>query len=172
MKTILVVEDNKEIRDEICDIFKMENYNVLEASDGLEGYTTALSEMPDIIISDILMPVLDGYKMYEELKNNSLTDKIPIIFLSALASNNDIRKGMNIGADDYLTKPIIPDDLILATTNKLEKYAKFDEKVEELKMDISNALHHELRTPLNGLIGFSDYLKERVNEIGKVCQEE
>lgn len=172
MKTILVVEDNNEIREDICDIFKMEEFHVLEASNGQEGYIKALDHLPDIIISDILMPKLDGFKMYEELKKNALTDCIPIIFLSALCTDKDIRKGINIGADDYLKKPVSPEDLISATNIKLEKYAKNDEKYESFKIDLTNTLHHELNTPLNGIIGFSDYLKERLFEISKEDMKE
>ena len=165
MKTILVVEDNNEIREEICDIFKMESYNVIEANTGLDGFMKATTELPDLIISDLMMPVLDGFKMYKELKKNNLTDSIPVVFLSALSSDDDIRKGMNFGADDYLTKPINPDDLINATSSKLEKYSKINDKVEDVKISLTNILHHELNTPLNGIIGFSDYLKDRVYEI-------
>ncbi|MCD4793683.1 MAG: response regulator [Bacteroidales bacterium] len=167
MKTILIVEDSNEIREEISDIFKMENYNVFEASNGHEGYIAAINEIPDLIISDILMPLVNGYGMYERLKENPLTDNIPVIFLSALSSDNDIRKGMNLGADDYLTKPLIPKDLILAANNKLEKYAKIESKVENLKINITEVLQHELRTPLNGIVGFSDYLRERVFDLPK-----
>lgn len=165
MKTILVVEDNDEIREEISDIFKMENYQVLEAVNGHEGYITATNEVPDLIISDILMPLLDGYRMYEKLRENPLTDTIPVIFLSALSSENDIRTGMNLGVDDYLTKPVVPDELILAANSKLEKYAKIGDKVENLKINITDILQHELRTPLNSILGFSDYLKERVTDL-------
>ena len=172
MKTILVVEDNKDIRDEICGMFKMVDFNILEASNGLEGYMTAIDKIPDIIISDIRMPVFDGYKMYEELKKNILTDSIPIIFLSALTTDQDIRKGMNIGVDDYLKKPVSPDDLIKAINTKLEKYAKNDEKYENLKIDLTNILHHELNTPLNGIIGFSDFLKERLFDMSKEDMKE
>jgi len=167
MKTILIVEDNDSIRDEICDIFTMENYKVINATNGLDGYIKATSELPDIIISDLMMPIWDGYKMFREIKKNTLTDNIPIIFLSALSADDDIRKGMNIGADDYLTKPIKTDDLIKATTSRLQKHSKLNKKTDELKIDITNVLYHELNTPLNGIIGFSDYLVGEIDTISK-----
>jgi len=167
MKKILVVEDNHEIREEICDIFKMENYNVIEAETGLDGFMKATNELPDLIISDIMMPVLDGFRMVKELKKNNFTNCIPVVFLSALSSDEDIRIGMNLGADDYLTKPINPNDLINATSSKLDKYSKVDEKFEDVKTSLTNILYHELNTPLNGIIGFSDYLKTNVYEIRK-----
>jgi len=167
MKTILIVEDNKSIRNEIVDVFKMENYNVIEASNGLDGYVKAINELPDIIVSDLIMPILNGFEMFKQLRNNELTELIPIIFLSALSSDENIRKGMNLGADDYLTKPISPSNLILATANKLEKYSKVETKFDKLKINITNILYHELNTPLNGIIGFSDYLRTRVYEMQK-----
>lgn len=165
MKTILVVEDNHEIREEISEIFEMENYTVLQAKDGLEGFVCAYENLPDLIISDIMMPVTDGYGMYRKLKNNSLTEKIPIIFLSALNTNKDIRKGMNLGADDYLTKPVSANDLIDAAHSKIEKSNQYKKQYEDLKVKLLDILHHELRTPLNGIVGFSDYLKDRINDL-------
>ncbi len=167
MKTILIVEDNKEVRNEISDVFKMENFNVIEANNGLEGYLKGVHNLPDIIISDIMMPVLDGYKMYKEFKKNSMTEQIPIIFLSALSSDDDIRKGMNLGAEDYLTKPINPDDLILATESRLKKYEKIEKRFDTVKTNITNILYHEINTPLNGIIGFSDFLRTQVDELSK-----
>ncbi len=167
MKTILIVEDNKEVRNEISDIFKMENFNVIEAENGMDGYLKGVHNLPDIIISDIMMPVLDGYKMYKEFKKHSMTEQIPIIFLSALSSDDDIRKGMNIGAEDYLTKPINPNDLIHATESRLKKYDKIEKRFDSVKTNITNILYHEINTPLNGIVGFSDFLRTQVDELSK-----
>ncbi|MBN2757043.1 MAG: response regulator, partial [Bacteroidales bacterium] len=152
MKTILVVEDTLAIREEICDILKMENFNVLEAKNGLEGLHIAKENIPDLILSDILMPVLDGFQFIKELKKYAATENIPVIFLSAKANKDDIREGMNLGADDYLTKPLSPDDLLISINNKLEKQERFDKKMQNLRENISNFLPHELRTPLNGIL--------------------
>ena len=144
-------------------IFIMENYNVIEASDGKEAYSLAIKENPDLIITDIIMPEYNGYTLFEKLKNNPVTDTIPVIFLSALSSQNDIRIGMNLGADDYLTKPINQNYLIYAAKNKIDKYSKIQNKFEHLKVNLTEILHHELRTPLNGIIGFSDFLVESID---------
>lgn len=165
MKTIMLVEDNNEVRNEIYDVFKMEGFDVIEAVNGLEGYLKATNNLPDIIISDIMMPVLNGYKMLQELKNNPITAQIPIIFLSALSSDQDIRKGMNLGAEDYLKKPINTEYLIQATKNKLKKISKFHEQYDNIKTNITNILYHELNTPLSGIIGFSDYLRTQAHEL-------
>jgi len=167
MKTILVVEDNTEVRNEIADVFKMEDFEVIEAGNGLDGYIKAVNYLPDIIVSDIMMPILNGYKMYKELKNNANTDQIPVIFLSALSSNEDIRKGMNTGADDYLIKPVNPDDLINAAESKLKKAVEFENKFNDVKINITNILYHEINTPLNGILGFSDYLRTKSDELSK-----
>ena len=165
MKKILIVEDNEDVRNELIDIFRMEGFDVSEAVNGLDGYLKASNTLPDLIVSDIMMPVIDGYKMFKELKKNSLTEDIPVIFLSALSSERDVRKGMESGAEDYLKKPVNPDDLIQTTKNKLSKYAKLNKRYEEAKTNIINILHHELNTPLNGVIGFSDYLRTRADEL-------
>jgi two-component system sensor histidine kinase/response regulator len=165
MKTILIVEDTKEIREEICDIFIMENFNVLEACDGKEAYSIAIDQIPDLIITDIIMPEYNGYTLFEKLKDNPVTDTIPVIFLSALSSQNDIRIGMNLGADDYLTKPVNPNFLIYAAKNKLEKYTKIQNKLEHLKVSLTQILHHELRTPLNGIIGLESIDIMKIEEV-------
>lgn len=160
MKKILVVEDTEAIREEITDILKMEGFEVIEAINGLEGLNKVRTENPDIIISDILMPKLDGYQMLKELRKHSLTDSIPLIFLSAKAEKKDIREGMNLGAEDYLVKPLSPDDLISAVQNKLKKQEVINQKINGLRKNISQSLPHELLTPLNGIFGFSSILKD------------
>jgi two-component system sensor histidine kinase/response regulator len=160
MKKILVIEDMAAIREEIADILKMEGFQVFEAADGLEGLNKAKTIIPDIIVSDILMPKLNGYQMLRELQKQYITENIPLIFLSAKAEKSDIRKGMNLGADDYLTKPLSPDDLIKAINNKLTKQELFNKKIDELRINISRSFPHELRTPLHGILGFSSILKD------------
>ena len=172
MKKLLVVEDTQDVREEICDILKMEDYEVLNAENGLEAMKIAKSELPDLIVSDIMMPIVDGYQFFKELKKFPSTENIPIIFLSAKADNEDIRYGMNLGADDYLTKPLSPENLIISVKNKLQKAEKYNEKLEELRKNISNFLPHELKTPLNGILGFSEYLKNSISDISREEMEE
>jgi two-component system sensor histidine kinase/response regulator len=160
MKKILVIEDTAAIREEIVDILEMEGFQVFEAADGLEGLNKAKTVTPDIIVSDILMPRLNGYQMLRELQKQYATENIPLIFLSAKAEKDDIREGMNLGADDYLTKPLSPDDLIKAINNKLTKQELFNKKIDELRISISRSFPHELRTPLHGILGFSSILKD------------
>jgi two-component system sensor histidine kinase/response regulator len=160
MKKILVIEDTAAIREEIADILEMEGFQVFEAADGLEGLNKAKTIIPDLIVSDILMPKLNGYQMLKELQKQYTTENIPLIFLSAKAEKSDIREGMNLGADDYLTKPLSADDLIKAINNKLTKQELFNKKIDELRINISRSFPHELRTPLHGILGFSSILKD------------
>lgn len=121
MFKIIVVEDTLVIREELTDILVMEGYQVLEADNGKIGFELALKELPDLIISDILMPEIDGYEMYEKLQSNSKTRLIPLIFLSAKAEKEDIKNGMDIGAENYLTKPIDINKLLNAIKINLDK---------------------------------------------------
>lgn len=119
MFKILIVEDTLAVREEIYDILLMEGYKVFQAKNGLEGYELALNESPDLIISDILMPKLNGFEMFKKLKENIKTMHIPLIFLSAKGEKEDRKFGINLGAENYLTKPINVNDLIDAAKNRI-----------------------------------------------------
>jgi len=160
MKKVLVVEDTAVLREEIVDILNMEGYQTIEAENGLKGLNMAKTEKPDIIVSDILMPKLNGFQMLKELQKDSIIDNIPFIFLSAKADRIDIREGMNLGAEDYLVKPLSPNDLIIAVRNKLNKQDRINQKCSELRKNISQNIPHELNTPLNGILGLSLLLKD------------
>ncbi|WP_238299981.1 response regulator transcription factor [Polaribacter irgensii] len=120
MFKILVVEDTLVIREELTDILSLEGYQVFEADNGNIGFDVALKEAPNLIISDILMPELDGFGMYKKLQTHNKTRIIPLIFLSAKAETEDITTGLNLGAKNYLTKPININ--ILLNTIKTEEY--------------------------------------------------
>ena len=122
MYKILVVEDTLAVREEIYDILLLEGYNVFQAKNGLEGYKMAVQENPHLIISDILMPELNGFEMFEKLQKDLKTRHIPLIFLSAKGEKEDVIFGMKLGADDYLTKPIKVNDLVNAAKNKIPQH--------------------------------------------------
>lgn len=119
--TILVIEDMPDIQENIAEILEMDNYKVLTASNGKEGVRQALECKPDLIICDISMPVLDGYGVLHLLQKQEEMSSIPFIFLSARAERTDIRKGMELGADDYLVKPFDPMELLHAVEIRLKK---------------------------------------------------
>jgi CRP/FNR family cyclic AMP-dependent transcriptional regulator len=131
MKKILVIEDNEEVRDNILEILELSNYKVFTAENGKEGVEIALMEKPDLIVCDIMMPVLDGYGVLHLLGKNEVTSGIPFIFLTAKSEKNDFRKAMELGADDYLTKPFDGTELLKAVKVRMEKTA-------QLKKNYSN----------------------------------
>src|SRR5438067_8625614 len=112
MKKILIIEDNEDVRENTREILELSNYKVFEAENGKTGVETALKEKPDLIVCDIMMPVLDGYGVLHLLGKNEETSGIPFIFLTAKSEKTDFRKGMESGADDYLTKPFDGTELL------------------------------------------------------------
>lgn len=121
MKTILLIEDNQDIRENMAEILEMSKYKVLTAPDGKEGVALAIEHKPDLIVCDIMMPVLDGYGVIHMLQKNETTNNIPFIFLTAKAERTEIRKGMDLGADDYITKPFNGTELLNAIEARLRK---------------------------------------------------
>ena len=122
MKQILIVEDDKILRENTRELLVLQNYRVFTTENGKEGLEAAKRFKPDLIISDILMPVMDGYELLKNLYKDRTTRDIPFIFLSAKAEADDIRIGMNMGADDYLTKPFHEKDLLRAIRTRLSKH--------------------------------------------------
>jgi CRP-like cAMP-binding protein/CheY-like chemotaxis protein len=144
MKKILLIEDNKDVRENTAEILTLAQYNVITAKNGKEGVELVQSEKPDLIICDIMMPVLDGHGVLHMLSKNEETSSIPFIFLTAKAERNDFRKGMEMGADDYLTKPFDDVELLNAIESRLKKndilrkefaknFAGFNEFMNEAK---------------------------------------
>jgi CheY-like chemotaxis protein len=121
MKSILVVEDNNDIRENTAEILELSGYKTFTAANGKLGVETALREKPDIIVCDIMMPELDGYGVLHLLKKNPETQHIPFIFLTAKTERSDLRKGMELGADDYITKPFEDIELLTAIEIRLKK---------------------------------------------------
>jgi DNA-binding response OmpR family regulator len=121
MTKILLVEDNEEIRENTREILELANYQIETAANGREGYEKALEKMPDLIICDIMMPVLDGYGLLHLINKNENLQSIPFIFLTAKTERTDFRKGMEMGADDYITKPFTDIELMNAIESRLKK---------------------------------------------------
>ena len=119
---ILVIEDQEDVRENIVELLELSNYEVSSASDGKEGVKKALDSPPDLILCDIMMPGMDGYEVLYLLSKNIATSALPFIFLTAKAEKQDFRKGMSMGADDYITKPFEELDLLGAIERRLNKY--------------------------------------------------
>jgi two-component system, sensor histidine kinase and response regulator len=131
MTTILAIEDETKIRENIQEILELEGFDVLTAENGRIGVQLAQDHHPDLIICDVMMPELDGYDVLVALRQDPSTVKIPFIFLSAKATKADFRKGMSLGADDYLTKPFTPSELREAIEIRLEKQTMMMERYSQ-----------------------------------------
>lgn len=134
MKTILLIEDNEDIRENTAEILELANYKVITAENGKVGLEKAIETKPDLIICDIMMPVLDGYGVLHVLQKNPELQHIPFIFLSAKSERSDLRKGMELGADDYITKPFTDTELLSAIESRFKK-------VELLQKELPSGLH-------------------------------
>lgn len=144
MKKILLIEDNNDVRENTSEIIALANYEVLTAENGKVGVELAQKEKPDLIICDIMMPELDGYGVLHILSKKPETAGIPFIFLTAKTEKNDVRKGMNLGADDYLTKPFDDTELLNAIEVRLkrtEMFRGYDATPEGLDAFIKDAGH-------------------------------
>ena len=146
-KKILLIEDSTEVRENIAEILELSDYDVYTAENGKIGVRLANEHLPDLIICDIMMPELDGYGVLHILSKSSKTANIPFIFLTAKAEKSDFRKGMNLGADDYLTKPFDDLELLDVVTMRLKKSEKlskaFKKDEEGLKTFINEAKGRE-----------------------------
>jgi CRP-like cAMP-binding protein len=147
-KKILLIEDNEAMRENIAEILSLAHYTVVTAVNGKEGVSLAETEKPDLIICDIMMPELDGYGVLHMLSRNSETASIPFIFLTAKAERSDLRKGMEMGADDYLTKPFDDLELLNAVESRLKKNdilkKEFSKSLEGLQDFISDVRGSEV----------------------------
>ncbi|MFN8447427.1 MAG: response regulator [Anaerolineae bacterium] len=179
MKKILVVEDAHSLRKDILEMLGFEGFEAFGAENGLIGVERAREHLPDLIICDIMMPEMDGYGVLEELRKDPTTATIPFIFLTARTDRTDMRQGMELGADDFLTKPFHAAELLATVRTRLRKRELEKElaerQMEHLRDNIMMALPHELRTPLNVILGFSDLLMtdcelmdaERIGEMSR-----
>ena len=131
MKKILIVEDEESILFNLRLLLEANGFAVITSTNGTEGFKLAKKNLPDLIISDIMMPGLDGYMLKNKLNENKKTSAIPFIFLTAKAEMNDLRQGMNLGADDYLIKPFKSSDLIRTIEIRLKKIADAEREKTE-----------------------------------------
>jgi DNA-binding NarL/FixJ family response regulator len=131
MKRILVIEDQPVMRRNIQTILEMEGFEVITADDGRKGIEAAKASSPDLILCDVMMPELDGYGVLTALRSDEKTVTIPFIFLTAKGEKTDLRTGMNLGADDYLAKPVSSDDLLAAVNARFERQRAHDHRREK-----------------------------------------
>ena len=121
MKKILVIEDDFSVRSNILDLLEAEDFNAIGAENGFIGALWAQQHLPDLIICDVMMPEVDGYEVLNALRSQPTTATIPFIFLTAMADKTNIRYGMEMGADDYVTKPFTTEELLNAIATRFAK---------------------------------------------------
>src|SRR5215218_1902592 len=169
MSRILVIDDTAEIRSDIGFLLMSEGYEVLEADSGRKGIELAQTWAPDVIVCDINMPHMDGYAVLEQIRNLAVTRITPFIFLTARSERIDVRAAMDAGADDFITKPFQPPELITSVRTQIHKtemrIRESEKRRKDLIINIANAVPHELRTPLNTVSGYADMLMSQAHEI-------
>ncbi len=172
MKKVLLIEDDTTLRENTAELLELENYKVIKASNGKDGLDFAKKELPDVIVCDIMMPKLDGYGVLEGLSKSERTKYIPFIFLSAKTERKDVRKGMNLGADDYITKPFEEEELLTAIESRLAKAAI----LKEQRSVHSNKIIHQHNDSIKTLDDLKEFInsnkKIRVYKSGEVVYDE
>lgn len=188
---ILVIEDEEDVRENIEDILELSEYQVIAAANGKIGLKSAQTRNPDLIVCDIMMPELDGYGVVKALRETPETENIPVIFLTAKVEHFDQRMGMELGADDYLTKPFLPQELLSAIEARLKRKAIYQSQVKveqqkskelqkeaqkiqldldkrqqmlEVKDQLLNNLIEELTSPISSINLALKMLKNAINE--------
>lgn len=153
---VLVIEDEQNIRENIQEILEAKSFEVKTASNGKEGLALASEFHPNLILCDVMMPKMDGFKVLEFVRKTPIIQNTPFIFLTAKIDKSDVRQGMELGADDYLTKPFSAKDLIKAIETRLRKQekviAEYAKVKHELDTTVFSTYYHEFNTPLHGIL--------------------
>lgn len=171
MRKILFIDDNTSLRELTIDALKLEGFEAFGAETGQQGINLAKSTSPDLILCDILMPDIDGYEVLRQMKAYKQTSLIPFIFLSALSERTNVRQGMNLGAEDFLVKPVSLEELVDTIHTRLRKTDHMNIYIESLLNDlrerITNVMPHEFLTPLNAILGCAGIIKENANNLSR-----
>ena len=162
MPKILIVDDDAQLRSTIQMVLKLKGYEVIDADNGTTALKLARAALPDLIISDINMPQSDGYAALTELRKDPTTAAIPLILMTGDSETSGMRKGMELGADDFLSKPFAMNALLKAVEARLKKQTvvkdSAEKKLAELRANLSLMLPHELNTPLVGILGYGEII--------------
>ncbi len=163
MNKILIVEDDRMIRESLSEILTLSEYETRTAENGKVGLAEALTFRPNLIICDVSMPEMDGYEYIQVIRSVPQFREVPFIFLTAMVSPNDFRKGMDLGADDFLCKPFSPDDLLGVIKRKLDRSKKMRQEREDIECKLKRAIEkiedlqffnsHRLRGPISNILG-------------------
>ena len=166
---IMVVEDNLAMLDGLRDLLEIADYRVFTASGGEEALGLLDEIKPDLIISDIMMPGMDGYRFHSLVRERPDLLTVPFIFLTARGEKADIRRGKELGVDDYITKPFDEEDLLVAVRSKLARWQDLrqvqEDQLADLKQKLLITMSHEFRTPLSYIINYSEILDQEKGQI-------
>ena len=162
MPKILIVDDDAQLRSTIQMVLKLKGYDVIDADNGVSALKLARAALPDLVISDINMPQADGFAALVELRKDPVTASIPLILMTGESDGAGMRKGMELGADDFLSKPFAMNALLKAVEARLKKQdvvkQSAEKKLAELRANLSLMLPHELNTPLVGILGYGEII--------------
>ena len=169
MKKVLIIDDDLMLLDAVKIMLESAGYTVLEAANGYDGVQIAQRQFPDIIVCDIMMEQGDGYYVLAEMQKRPATASIPFVFLTGKTSRVNVRRGMELGASDYLTKPFTEKELLSTIEAQMRRHNHLmqltDHKLSVLKENISLAIPHEMRTQLTSIIGLSKVINRRSDSI-------
>lgn len=165
MTKVLIIEDNDDIRENVVEILELTGYNVAAAENGKIGVELALKFHPDIVLCDIMMPEMDGYNVLQALNTHPETQATPFIFLTAKAERTDVRRGMELGADDYLTKPFDDAELLRAIESRMKR-----KQIQQLFYGKSAQQLNEVITKKDGLAELKNIMQERSTKKYKKSQ--
>ncbi|MBF2026134.1 MAG: response regulator [Oscillatoriales cyanobacterium C42_A2020_001] len=168
MKTVFIIDDDHLVRESIQYLLESEGFRVIAADCGETGIKLAVETQPDLVLCDVQMPGIDGYEVLAALRDSPVTAVTPFIFLTGRSDKSDLRQGMNLGADDYLTKPFSAKELLAAVDSRLARQEKVrsqsQQQLTDLRQNIALSLPHELKTPLTGIFTSVELLRVIANE--------
>ena len=175
LQKILIIDDEEDYREMISATLKTMGYDSIEAANGMDGLVAIKVHHPDLVLCDINMPKMDGRMLLSTLKEDPECASIPFIFLTGNSAKGDVRQGMQLGADDYLTKPFTSDELLDAITTRMAKTKllrkHFELQSDNIKTSIVRSLPHEFRTPLHSILGCAQFLKDESNLTAEEVKE-
>lgn len=172
MRKVLIIDDSDEVRAVVVQTLERFGFQTREAKNGLDALQMAQAEPPDLIICDVRMPELDGYKTLAAIRDLPATANVPFIFLTGAMEKSDVRRGMVSGADDYLTKPFDSGDLLEAVTIRLARKSELEcecfKRAERLRKGIDHLLARDITGPLNGILNLTG---EMLRDPGKLAPD-